>query len=106
MRSPSIATYSLLEVLEMYYLCSHMHPMARRNSAHNLRQAISEILEQTSAIEHAMDLHYRKGSERDLARANDDLKVMLAAVDRLSAIIAAARRNEAERPRVAEPAAL
>ena len=75
--------------------------MARRNSEHNLRQAISEILEETCAIECAMELFYRKGSERELARAADGLKAMCAAVDRLSAIIADARQEE--KP-LAEPA--
>ena len=40
--------------------------MTRRNSEHNLRQVISEILEQTYAIEYAMGHYFRKGSERDL----------------------------------------
>ena len=39
----------------------------RRTDEHNLRQAISDILEQTYAIEYAMGLFYRKGTERELS---------------------------------------
>jgi hypothetical protein len=66
----------------------------RRNDEHNLRQAISEILEQTYAIEYSMGLFYRKGSERELARAQDDIETMRAAVDRLATIIASANQHE------------
>ena len=65
----------------------------RRTDEHNLRQAISEILEQTYAIEYSMGLFYRKGSERELARAQGDIETMRAAVDRLATIIASANRT-------------
>jgi hypothetical protein len=64
----------------------------RRTDEHNLRQVISEILEQTYAIEYSMGQFYRKGTERELARAREDLETMRAAVDRLGEIIAAARQ--------------
>jgi hypothetical protein len=67
----------------------------RRTDEHNLRQAISEILEQIYAIEYAMGLFYRKGAERELARAQDDFEVMRAAVDRLGVLIADADQREA-----------
>jgi hypothetical protein len=81
--------------------------MARRTSEHNLRQAISEILEQIYAIEYAMGLYYRKGSERELARAQEDLEIMRAAIDRLGAIVSAGERgeDEAAAPTTVEPAA-
>jgi hypothetical protein len=80
--------------------------MARRTSEHNLRQAISEILEQIYAIEYAMGLYYRKGSERELARAQEDLEILRAAVDRLGAIIGGEREeDEAAVPTTVEPAA-
>src|SRR4029450_9880364 len=53
--------------------------MTRRTSEHNFRQAISEILEQVYAIEYAMGLYYRKGGERDLARAQEDFETLRAA---------------------------
>jgi hypothetical protein len=62
--------------------------MARRTNEHNLRQATSEILEQIYAIEYAMGLFYRNGSERELARAQDDFETMRAAVDRLGHLVA------------------
>ena len=55
----------------------------RRTDEHNLRQAISEILEEIYAIEYSMGLFYRKGNERELARAQEDFETMRAAVDRL-----------------------
>jgi hypothetical protein len=64
--------------------------MLRRTDEHILRQAISEILEQTYGIEYAMGQFYRKGTERELARAREDFESMSAAVDRLGEIIAAA----------------
>jgi hypothetical protein len=77
----------------------------RRTDEHNLRQAISEILEQTYAIEYAMGLFYRKGAERELARAQEDIETMRAAVDRLRAIVASANQQEDTRAEVVEPAA-
>ncbi|MGE3703331.1 MAG: hypothetical protein AB7G08_32030, partial [Hyphomicrobiaceae bacterium] len=61
--------------------------MARRNGEHKLRQVISEILEQTYAIEYAMGQFYRKGSERDLMRAQEDQEIMRVAVERLGTLI-------------------
>ena len=77
----------------------------RRTDEHNLRQAISEILEQTYAIEYAMGLFYRKDAERELARAQEDIETMRAAVDRLRAIVASANQQEDTRAEVVEPAA-
>lgn len=79
--------------------------MARRNSEHNLRQVISAILEQTYAIECAMDLYFRKGSERELARARDDLEIMRGAVDRLDALIETGESEEAAASKITESAA-
>jgi hypothetical protein len=76
----------------------------RRTDEHNLRQAISEILEQTYAIEYSMGQTYRKGSERELARGREDLEIMRAAVDRLAEIIAAARLSAATADVEPEPA--
>jgi hypothetical protein len=76
----------------------------RRTDEHNLRQAISEILEQTYAIEYAMGLFYRKGSERELARAQDDIEMMRAAVDRLATIIASANQHADTPAKVVEAA--
>jgi hypothetical protein len=66
----------------------------RRNNEHNLRQAISEILEQTYAIEYAMGLFYRKGSRRELARAQEDFEIMRGAVDRLGALVEGGSKDE------------
>jgi hypothetical protein len=60
----------------------------RRTDEHKLRQAISDILEQTYAIEYAMGVFYRKGTEQELARANEDFEIMRGAVDRLGTLIA------------------
>ena len=76
----------------------------RRTDEHNLRQAISEILEQTYAIEYAMGLFYRKGSERDLARAQDDIETMRAAVDRLASIIASTNQHDDAQAKVVQAA--
>ena len=76
----------------------------RRTDEHNLRQAISEILEQTYAIEYSMGLFYRKGSERELARAQGDIETMRAAVDRLATIIGSANQHEDAQANVVEAA--
>jgi hypothetical protein len=76
----------------------------RRTDEHNLRQAISEILEQTYAIEYSMGLFYRKGTERELARAQEDVEVMRDAVERLGVLIARANQPEDADAKVAEPA--
>jgi hypothetical protein len=76
----------------------------RRHDEHNLRQAISEILEQTYAIEYSMGLFYRKGSEREFARAQDDIEMMRAAVDHLATIIASANQHEDAQANVVEAA--
>jgi hypothetical protein len=77
--------------------------MARRNGEHNLRQVISEILEQTYAIEYAMAQFYRKGSERDVVRAQEDQEIMRAAVDRLGTLIDNAMSEEEPASNVSEP---
>jgi hypothetical protein len=79
--------------------------MTRRTSEHNLRQAISEILEEVHAIEYAMGLYYRKGGERDLARAQEDFEILRAAVDRLGAMVGDGREQDDAEPAVAKPAA-
>jgi hypothetical protein len=66
----------------------------RRNNEHNLRQAISEILEQTYAIEYAMGLFYRKGTQRELIRAQEDFEIMRGAVDRLGALLEDGGKDE------------
>ena len=76
----------------------------RRTDEHNLRQTISEILEQTYAIEYAMGLFYRKGAQRELARAQEDIETMRAAVDRLGVIVASANQQEDAQAEVVEPA--
>ena len=77
---------------------------ARRTDEHNLRQAISEILEQTYAIEYSMGLFYRKGSQRELARAQEDIETMRAAVDRLRTIVSGADQQEHAEAKVVEAA--
>ena len=74
----------------------------RRADEHNLRQAISEVLEQIYAIEYSMGLFYRKGNDRDVARASDDLHDMRVAVDRLGSIIAAVDHAPDPTSKVAE----
>ena len=76
----------------------------RRTDEHKLRQAISDILEQTYAIEYAMGLFYRKGTERELARANEDLEILRGAVDRLGNMIADGGQPNEASSKVAEPA--
>ena len=76
----------------------------RRTDEHNLRQAISEILEQTYAIEYSMGLFYRKGNERELTRAQNDIETMRAAVDRLRTIVANANQREDAQANVVEAA--
>jgi hypothetical protein len=76
----------------------------RRTDEHNLRQAISEILEQTYAIEYAMGLFYRKGSLRELERARGDVEDMREAVDRLHAMIVHADQSDGAEPKIVEPA--
>ena len=75
----------------------------RRTDEHNLRQAISDILEQTYAIEYAMGLFYRKGTERELTRASEDFEIMRGAVDRLGDLVARADQPEDADAKVAEP---
>ena len=77
----------------------------RRTDEHNLRQVISEILEQTYAIEYAMAQFYRKRSKRDLERAAEDIEIMRGAVDRLGAAIAEAGQEQPAPSKVAEPVA-
>jgi hypothetical protein len=77
----------------------------RRTDEHNLRQAISDILEQTYAIEYAMGLFYRKGTEQELARASEDFEIMRGAVDRLGTLITDAGREAAPSEAAAERAA-
>jgi hypothetical protein len=93
--------------LEPYRLCSQMYLMStvRRTDEHNLRQAISDILEQTYAIEYAMGLFYRKGSHRELERARGDVEEMRDAVERLREVIVRADQSEEAEPKVVEPAA-
>jgi hypothetical protein len=70
----------------------------RRTDEHRLRQAISEILEQTYAIEYAMSQFYRRRLPRDVERAAEDLEIMREAVSRLGDLI-----SEAQSPQPAEP---
>ena len=77
----------------------------RRTDEHNLRQAISDILEQTYAIEYAMGLFYRKGTERELTRASEDFEIMRGAVDRLGVLIANANQDEEADAKIADPVA-
>ena len=76
----------------------------RRTDEHNLRQAISEILEQTYALEYSMGLFYRKGNLGDLERASEEFEVMRGAVDRLGAILAGAQQVEDAVSKVVEAA--
>ncbi|MGE3702237.1 MAG: hypothetical protein AB7G08_26200, partial [Hyphomicrobiaceae bacterium] len=69
------------------------------------RQDISEILEQTNAIEYAMGQFYRKGSERDLMRAHEDQEIMRVAVERLGTLIENGDSEEAAESKINEPAA-
>jgi hypothetical protein len=74
----------------------------RRTDEHNLRQAISDIVEQIYAIEYAMGLFYRKGTERELERASEDFEIMREAVDRLGDLIARADKPEDAEANVGE----
>ena len=76
----------------------------RRTDEHNLRQAISEILEQTYAVEYAMGLFYRKGTHRELERARGDVEDMRDAVDRLRDVIMRADQPDEAEAKVVEPA--
>ena len=69
--------------------------MTRRNSEHNLRQTISEILEHTYALEDAVALYVRKGNPNDLARAVRDYDSMLAYVDRCGELLRQLRQAHA-----------
>ena len=71
---------------------------------HNLRQAISEILEQTYALEYSMGSLHRKGNLRDLERASEEFEVMRSAVDRLGTILAGAQQVEDAVSKVVEAA--
>jgi hypothetical protein len=77
----------------------------RRTDEHNLHRAVSDILEQTYAIEYAMGLFYRKGTERELSRASEDFEVMRGAVDRLGDLIDRANEENVSDAKVAEPVA-
>jgi hypothetical protein len=76
----------------------------RRTDDHNLRQAISDILEQTYAIEYSMGLFYRKGNQRDLERAQESLEIMRAAVERLGRIIAGDHLDDGAESKIVEAA--
>ena len=90
--------------LERHRLCSHIFAMTtvRRTDEHNLRQAISDILEQTYAIEYAMGLFYRKGTERELSLASEDFEILSGAVERLGTLIADAGPPDEVSSKVAE----
>jgi hypothetical protein len=75
----------------------------RRTDEHNLRLAISEILEQTYAIEYAMGQFYRKGTYKELLRSTEDLEIMRAAVERLGELIATAEQKDGA-PKTVVPA--
>ena len=77
----------------------------RRTDEHRLRQAISEILEQTYAIEYAMSQFYRKRLPRDVERAAEDFEIMREAVSRLGDLIAEAQVPEPNEPKLPERAA-
>ena len=68
--------------------------MTRRNSEHNLRQTISEILEHTNALEDAVALYNRKGNPSDLARAVRDYDSLLAYVDRCGELLRQLRQAQ------------
>jgi hypothetical protein len=63
----------------------------RRTDALQLRQTISQLLDEIFAIEHAMDLFRRKGHRSELERAAEGFNAMLGHVDRLGEIIADTR---------------
>jgi len=69
--------------------------MTRRNSEHNLRQTISEILEHTHGLEDAVALYNRKGKPSDLARAVRHYDAMLGHVDRCGELIRELRQAHA-----------
>jgi hypothetical protein len=76
----------------------------RRTDEHNLRQAISEILEQTYAIDTRWASSIARAQRRELARAQDDIETMRAAVERLATIIASANQHEDAQANVVEAA--
>ena len=69
--------------------------MTRRNSEHNLRQTISEIVEHTHGLEDAVALYNRKGKPSDLARAVRHYDAMLGHVDRCGELIRELRQAHA-----------
>jgi hypothetical protein len=66
----------------------------RRTEPLRLRQAISELLEEISAIEHSMELFHRKGDPTELERAAASFNNMLGQVDRLGEMLADARTRQ------------
>ena len=69
-------------------------PTTRRTNAVKVRQTISLLLDQISAIQHSIETFHHKGQRRELERAAAHFNDMLAYVDRLGAMIAEARAKQ------------
>ena len=72
------------------------HTAMRRTPATNVRQVISESLDQIDAIEHGMTIYFRKGDHRELARARANFRALRRHVDQLGAMIADAEYQTAD----------
>jgi hypothetical protein len=68
---------------------------SRRTLITRLRAEISEMLEQTFALEQAIQDYSRKRDASDLARATRDYDAMLAHVDRCGELLRALRQENA-----------
>jgi len=68
---------------------------SRRTHLTRLRAEISQILEQTFALEQAIQDYSRKRDPTDLARATRDYDAMLAHVDHCGELLRALRRESA-----------
>jgi hypothetical protein len=83
--------------LETSMGCDHIVGMqeSRRTHVTRLRAEISQILEQTFALEQAIQDYGRKRDPIDLARATRDYDAMLAHVDHCGELLRALRRENA-----------
>jgi hypothetical protein len=92
----------------MYRVCSYIALMTdnkpRRTPTHEVRRAISEILERIDAIEYSVGVYQHKGNLAELERARGNFLTLRRHVDRLGDTIATLDELEAADDRVVEPA--
>ena len=77
----------------------------RRTPTHEVRRAISEILERIDAIEYSVGVYQHKGNHAELERARENFLTLRRYVDRLGDAIATLDEPETADDRVVEPAA-